>query len=211
MSCYTREACQNYALFHELPLEAVEPERVARSFGGLEGWAAVTRKDVLPECLFELGDVLAEGAWCNRRLLAVAEGNKSRLRGAGERPSSLSSSVGHSSDNDPLRLQGEVAQPLLNRWEGGDAWEETLRWSLPTFFLAKEGYERFKGLSPGGASLREVLRSSAGAEGWLAFERSAARAPDETKRLTTGPFEGPEGSSEEEEEGAFYLPLPCVS
>jgi hypothetical protein len=209
MSCYTREACRNYALFHELPLEAVEPERVARSFGGLEGWAAVTRKDLFPECLSELEDALADGAWCDRRLLTVAEDNKSRLRGAGERPSSLSSLVGHSCDIDPLRLQGEVVPPLINRWEGGGAWEETLRWSLPTFSLAKEGYERFKGLSPGRACLREVLRSSAGMEGWLAFERGAARAPDETKRLTTGPVEGPEGSSEEE--GAFYLSLPCVS
>jgi hypothetical protein len=176
--CYITEACRNYAIFHELPPEAVAPEQVCRSFGGLKGWAAVTRKGLYPECLRELEDLLAESPWRDRRLQAVSEENKRRLR-RGRPPSSLSNSGarGRSSSDDLLQRRGEEAPPPVECREGGGAWEEQLRLVLPTFSLAKEGYERFKGLAPGQASLREVLYSSAGVEGWQAFSRALAAEP----------------------------------
>ena len=213
--CYVAEACRNYALFHEAPLREVSPARVSSSFGGLKGWASVTRTDLFPECIFELEDLLKSSRFSTERLDEIVEGNKRAFQG--NLRSGLASHRGNVVlDCHPGRLGGD-GPPLVNCCRGGAAWEETLRWSLPTFSLAKEGYERFKGLFPGQASLQEVFASSAGVEGWQSFARTLTglgplppdvEESDGGSQADTASESSLEvaGGVEDEEDASCYLP-----
>ena len=208
------EACRNYALFHEAPLREISPARVASSFGGLKGWASVTRNDLFPECIFELEDLLQNNHFSTERLCAISEGNKRAFQGTP--PSVLAS---HRVVLDCHPGLGGNGSTFVNCCRGEDTWEETLRWSLPTFSLAKEGYERFKGLLPGQASLGEVFTSSAGVEGWQSFARTLTGLgplpPDDEDSNGRSEADaksesslGETGGIEDEEEDVFYLSLP---
>ena len=133
------EAIRNYAVFHRMPMDRVCTERMVRSFGGIEGWARLSTAKV-PPCLPQLHGALMDASFPAQLLCSMAQRNHCALiqkQGGDARPSDSTLSV-----------------------------EYQLKWSLPSFSLAKEAYEVFRCLPPGKARLREVLTSSAGALGW---------------------------------------------
>lgn len=150
-------ARRNYALYHDLPPNAAETlglQYLRGSFGGVEGWAAVTDEAAREECLRPLEKVLAANHFCNRALLLICQRNEALWRRATGRESS------------PHNVEGQ-------RESGPTSW---LRWALPTFALAKEGYEVFRGAKHGSTRLREVLTSSAGVAGWELFAQRQGAA-----------------------------------
>lgn len=147
----------NYALYHGMPPNAAETlglQYLRGSFGGVEGWAAVTDEAAREECLRPLEDALAAHHFCNRALLLICQRNEALWRRATGRE-------GHAHIVEGPREHGPAS------W---------LCWALPTFALAKEGYEVFRGATHGSARLREVLASSAGVAGWERFAQRQGAA-----------------------------------
>ena len=147
----------NYVLYHGMPPNAAETlglQYLHGSFGGVEGWAAVTDEAAREECLRPLEEALAAHHFCNRALLLICQRNEALWRRAMGRESN--------------------ANILEGRREHRPA--SWLRWALPTFALAKEGYEAFRGARHGSARLREVLASSAGVAGWELFAQRQGAA-----------------------------------
>lgn len=164
------EATRNYAAFHGLSKDAVCPRRLAKSFGGVDGWASLLSSK-LPRCLPQLQGVLMDTSFPEQLLCSMAQRNYHflvRQLGEDSRPSDLSSDV--------EQLQ--------------------LKWSLPSFCLAKEGYEAFKNIAPGKARLKDVLASSAGVFGWECYASSLDPGPSQVSTRT------PEPSSDDEDDSA---------
>jgi len=157
-------ALANYATFRDLLPENVSVARVAKTFGGISGWASLT-EEISKEASFQTSaEPVRRSPVCAFKLTRVLRAT--RFKHGLEKLALSNFMKFHRRSSDGREATVAEVEATL---------PGVLGWAMPTFSCAKENYETFKNMEPGAADLKDVILSSAGIFGWASCQSQHRR------------------------------------